>query len=74
MEYLVVALIVVVLAVALQPKPPGQKPPSLSEIDVPTAEQGKAIPKVFGRRIVQSPNIVWYGDLGYNKIKSSGSK
>lgn len=74
MIYLVYAAIVVVLAFALQPKPPGQTPPSLSEIDVPTASQGKPVPKVFGQRIVQSPNVVWYGDLGYNKIKSSGGK
>ena len=74
MEYLVYAIIVVVLAVALSPKTPGQKPASLSEIDVPTAEEGKPIAKVFGRRVVQSPNIVWYGDLGYNKVKASGGK
>lgn len=74
MEYAVWAIVVLVLAVALQPKPPGLKPPSLSEIDVPTAKQGRPIPKVFGRRIVKSPNIVWYGDLGYNKVKKSGGK
>jgi hypothetical protein len=74
MSYLVFAVIVLIAAVMLQPKPPGQKPPSLSEIDVPTAAQGKPVPKVFGKRIVQSPNIVWYGDLGYNKVTQSGSK
>lgn len=61
--------VVVVLAFALQPKTPGVTPPNLNEISVPTAKQGKPIPKVFGRRIVQSPNIVWYGDMGYNKIE-----
>jgi len=74
MFYLVFAIVVIIAAVVLQPKPPGTKPASLSEIDVPTADQGKPIPKVFGKRIVQSPNIVWYGDLGYNKITQSGSK
>lgn len=74
MAYLVYAIVVVVLAIALAPRTPGQKPASLEEIDVPTAQEGKPIPKVFGRRIVQSPNIVWYGDLGYNKVKKSGSK
>jgi hypothetical protein len=74
MAYLVYILIVIIIAVALQPKPPGQKPASLSEIDVPTATQGRAIPKVFGRRIVKSPNIIWYGDLGYKAIKQSGGK
>lgn len=74
MSYLIYALVVIIVAVALQPKPPGQKPASLSEIDVPTAEQGRPIPKVFGTFTVQSPNIVWYGDLGYNKVKKSGGK
>ena len=74
MNYLIWAVVVLIIAVALQPKPPGIEPPELSEIDVPTAKQGKAIPKVFGRRIVRSPNVVWYGDLGYNKIKVDGGK
>ncbi|MBV1952722.1 MAG: hypothetical protein KUG64_11080 [Cycloclasticus sp.] len=74
MEYLIYLIIVIVVAVALQPKVPGQKPASLNEIDVPTAEKGKPIPKVFGTWVVQSPNIVWYGALGYNKITASGGK
>ncbi len=74
MFYLIFAVIVVIAAVALQPKPPQLAPPELTELNIPTAEQGKPVPKVFGRRIVQSPNIVWYGDLGYNKVKASGGK
>ena len=74
MAYIIYAVIVVILAVALQPKPPGAKPSALSDIDVPTAEEGRPIPKVFGTYVVQSPNIVWYGDLGYRAIKSSGGK
>lgn len=74
MIYVLVAVLVIVLAAALQARPPEQQPSSLSEINVPTVEVGRPIPKVFGRRVVQSPNIVWYGDLGYNKVKSSGGK
>ena len=74
MGYVIAAVVVIILAVVLQPKPPAVKPPSLSEIDVPTAKQGKAIAKVFGQRIVTSPNIVWYGDLAYNRIKVKGGK
>lgn len=72
MVYFLVVLVVIVIAIALSAKPPGQKPPSLSEIDVPTAEEGKPIPVVFGTYVVQSPNIVWYGNLSYNKVKGSG--
>ncbi|MBL4904271.1 MAG: hypothetical protein JKY62_16735 [Desulfocapsa sp.] len=74
MGYIVYAVIVVILAFALQPSQPQPKKPSLSDLNVPTVGQGKPIPKVFGRRIVQSPTIVWFGDLGYNKIKASGGK
>jgi len=74
MQYLVYLLIVVIIAVALQPKTPEQKPPSLDEIDVPTAEQGRPIPVVFGTYVVQSPNIVWYGNLHFNKVRQKGGK
>lgn len=74
MEFLIYMIIVIIIAVALMPKPPGVKPATLSEIDAPTAEQGKPIPKVFGTYVVQSPNIVWYGDLSYTKIESEGGK
>ena len=74
MGYIVFLIIVIIVAVALQPKPPGVKPATLSEVDAPTAEQGKPVPKVFGTIVVQSPNIVWYGDLSYTKIMSEGGK
>lgn len=74
MIYLFVLIVTVVLAFALQPKIPEPTPATLSEIDIPTANQGKPIPKVFGQIVVQSPNIVWYGDLGYNKVTSEGGK
>ncbi|QBQ71189.1 tail assembly structural protein [Shewanella phage S0112] len=74
MPYIIYAIVVIVLAFALRPKPPSPTPPSLNDLDVPTAEQGKPIPVVFGTYVVQSPNIVWYGDLGYNAIKSGGGK
>ena len=72
--YLVVAVIIAVAAVAMAPRPPEPKPPTLRDIDVPTAEEGRPIPVVFGTYVVRSPNIVWYGDLGYKPVKSKGGK
>ena len=72
--YLIVAVVITVAAFALTPKVPEIQPPDLSDIDVPTATEGRPIPVVFGTYVVKSPNIVWYGNLAYKKIKSKGGK
>ncbi len=64
----------VIISIALAPKPAGEKPPSLDELDIPTAEEGLPIPIVFGTVVVQSPNVVWYGDLGYVAIRTKSGK
>ena len=46
----------------------------MNEIDVPTAEEGREIPVLFGCRRIKSPNVVWYGDLKTKPIKSSRRK
>lgn len=49
---------------ALLAKRPGDAQASvLGDINAPTAEEGRAIPWVAGRVLLQSPNCVWYGDL-----------
>lgn len=35
----------------------------LGEFQVPTAEENRAIPVVFGTTLVRGPNVTWYGDL-----------
>lgn len=72
--YLVVAVVVAVAAYAMAPKPPEPQPPMLKDFDVPTAEEGRPVPVIFGTVVVKSPNIVWYGDLDYVPIKSKGGK
>ncbi len=76
MSYVYVAILVVaiVIAVSMSPKPPSAKPPSLSDIDVPTAEEGRPIPVIFGVVTVTSPNVVWYGHLGYSAVKTKSGK
>lgn len=56
------------LAAALAPKPPKQKAALLEEFDVPTAEEGREIPDVFGTVLIRDPNVLWYGDLGVKKV------
>lgn len=72
MELFVYFVIALVLVVALRPKTPTAAPASLSDIEVPTAEPGRPVPIVFGTVLLKSPNIVWYGDLGYTPVQSGG--
>jgi hypothetical protein len=73
--WFVVVLVIAVVAASysVSPKTPEPVPPTLKDIQAPTAEQGRPIPVVFGTYVVQSPNIVWYGDLGYKEIKQKSS-
>jgi hypothetical protein len=61
-------------AYAFQPKIQSQKPAGIDEIQVPTANDGREIPVVFGCRMVRGPNVVWYGDLSTQAIKAKGGK
>lgn len=63
-----------VLQAVLAPKPTGPKALSITDFDVPTAEEGRPIPVVFGEVLVKGPNVVWYGDLYSKKIKKKGKK
>ena len=74
MGYLIVFVVAFALAYALQPKPVVPKPATLSDFNVPTAEPGRPIPMVFGTVLLRSPNVVWYGDLSYSKIKTKSGK
>jgi hypothetical protein len=74
MWYLVVIIVAVLLSVALAPKPPEPKPAALSDIDAPTAEEGRPIPVVFGSVLIRGANVIWFGDLDADPIKKSGGK
>ena len=42
------------------------------EITFPTAEENRPIPMVYGTCKIESPNVVWYGDLSQDEIKRGG--
>ena len=67
-------VIALVAMIALTPKPQSQPPAGINEIDVPTAEEGREIPVLFGCRDIRGPNVTWYGHLKTVAIKSSGGK
>lgn len=71
---LAILVISAIISYALAPKPPKPKPPSLSDFDVPTADEGKPIAVVFGDVWLRSPNVVWYGDMRIEPIQKKGGK
>lgn len=51
-----------------------QRPTGVDDINFPTASAGKDIPVVFGSRWVNSPNVVWYGDVRTRPIRTDSGK
>ncbi len=72
--YIIYFVVALVISFAMQPKPQSQKAAGLGDIQVPTAEEGREIPVLFGTRDIDGPNVVWYGDLKTVAIKSKGGK
>jgi hypothetical protein len=64
----------VLISTALAPKPPQPKPPALEDFSVPTAEEGRPVPVVFGEVWITGPNVLWYGDLRSTPIRKKGGK
>ena len=62
------------ISAALAPKPPVPKPAALEDFDIPLAEEGRAIPVVLGTVVINSPSLMWYGDLRTSAIKEKGGK
>lgn len=72
--YIVVFIVALVLAVTMMPKSQSQPPAGLGDFKVPTAEEGREIPVLFGTRDCEGPNVVWYGDLKVEPIKKKTGK
>jgi len=69
--FAVAFLVVFAVAYATMPKPTGA---ALGTVETPTAEEGRAIPVLFGTREISSVNVVWYGDVGSVAVKKKGGK
>lgn len=75
MVWVYLALLVISLFVAASAsKGTNAKPPSLTDFDAPTAEEGRAVVEIFGTGWVDDYNWLWYGDLSTSPIKASGGK
>lgn len=71
---LAILVVTTLLSKALAPKPPKQKPATLDDFEIPTAEEGRPIPVAFGTNLITGPNVVWYGDLGTKQKTKNGVK
>jgi len=67
-------LVSLFMSIIFRPKSNTPPPAGISEIQLPTAEEGREIPVLFGCRYIRGANVVWYGDLKTTPIKSKGGK
>lgn len=61
-------------SILFRPKTQTQPPAGLNEIKLPTAEDGREIPVLFGCRFARGANVVWYGHLRTTAIKAKSGK
>jgi len=76
--FLVKVAVMIALSLAIQalsskpkiPSPQHAKPVGLEQFDFPTAQEGRPIQVLFGKKYIDGPNVVWYGDLRTSEIWS----
>lgn len=68
--YFAVFVVTLAASYALAPKSQNAPAPAVGEVDLPTAEEGRTIPVLFGTRPINGANVVWFGDLKTVAIKS----
>lgn len=67
--YLAILIISSAISYAMMPKPPSPEPPAeIKDFDVPTAEEGRPIPVIFGTVKITGANVLWYGDVSTTAI------
>ena len=73
---IVASLALTAISYVLAPRPKTTLPTAagLDAFNLPTAEEGRPIPVVFGTVLLRGPNVVWAGDLKVDPIRSSGGK
>lgn len=72
-QFVLNLVVFIAAAFFLRPKPQTSPPSGLDELKVPTAEDGREIPVLFGTKDIQSANVVWYGDLKTAAVRKDGN-
>lgn len=60
-----------VVGALLAPHPQGPQPSALGDFTLPTADEGRAIPVVFGTCMITGGNTVWWGDLSVKPFRAA---
>jgi len=73
---IVIGLLLSAISYALNPRPRSEAPKAagLDAFSLPTAEEGRPIPVIFGTVLITGPNVVWAGDLRIDPIRKKGGK
>tara|TARA_R110000868_G_scaffold294108_1_gene554625 strand:- start:25 stop:264 length:240 start_codon:yes stop_codon:yes gene_type:complete len=69
----VIIIIMMIAAMAASMFMGSQQPPPVQDqtLEVPTTNIGTPIGVLFGTRLIQQPNVVWYGHINIVKVKIS---
>lgn len=59
---LLIGLALSFISYLLAPRPKTAKPNAVQDLESPTAEAGRPLPVAFGSVLIESPNILWYGE------------
>ena len=73
-EFVAFFVVALIVSFAMTPKPQTQKPPGINEVNVPTAEEGREIPVIFGTLLIEDINIVDHRNLRTVAIRKKGGK
>lgn len=74
MWWLIAVFIVSLVLSFAMPRPHVDQPAALQTVTAPTAQVGKEIGVLFGTRLLEDPNVVWYGAVRTVPIKKKGGK
>lgn len=66
---LVIAIVMMVAAYLLAPRPKMESGANADELENPKASAGSPVKVVFGTVTIKDPNILWYGDKSTHTFK-----
>jgi len=71
MEWVIAAIVIVIIGLIVGLLLSGQKPPQVQDqaLDIPSTEIGVPIGVLFGTRLIKDLTVAWWGDLSIVKIK-----